>query len=135
MIRIQSETKRAYLRQIAEGAKTSAVTLKAALIAVQASIINDTFKKGRIVVATSGNGQSVSFTLGAAGFTPDVVAGMTEEFINVLDDTVAQGYATNGTSESEIDALFSAMTNDDRLRGVSSQLGDITGLRFQSAIR
>lgn len=135
MIRIQSEIKRAYLRQIAEGAKTSAVTLKAALIAVQSSIINDTFKKGRIVVSTSGNGQSVSFSLGAAGFTQDVVAGMTEEFINVLDDTIAQGYATSGTSEAEIDALFSAMTNDDRLRGVSSQLGDFTGLRFQSAIR
>lgn len=135
MIRIQSEIKRAYLRQIAEGAKSSSTSLRTALIAVQASIINDTFKKGRVVVSTSGNGQSVSFALGNGGFTQDVVAGLTEEFIEVLDDTVAGNLATNGTTPATIDTLFTAMCDDDRLRGVRQQLGDFTGLRFQSAIR
>jgi hypothetical protein len=127
VIRIQSEIKRALLRQIVEGAKSSASTVKAALIATQAAATDSSFKKGRILVSTSGNGQSASFQIAASGYSQDVFVGLTEEFINVLDDAVAAG-AVDDTTQP--DALFNSMCSDDRLVGIRSQMGDFTSLRF-----
>jgi hypothetical protein len=128
VIRIQSEIKRAILRQIVEGAKLSGSPVKSALIATQAAAADSSFKKGRLTISVSGNGQSASFQIGANGFTQDVFVGLTEELINVLDDTVAAGYAKDDASDSN--SLFSAMCADDRLVGIRTQMGDFTGLRF-----
>ncbi len=127
VIRIQSETKRAILRQIAKGAKDSTTSLKDALIAVQGKATDASFLTGRLLISTSGNGQSASFQISTAGFTQDVFVGLTEELINILEDAVA-----NGASEdaAQIDALFMAMCGDDRLQGVRVQHGDFTSLRF-----
>lgn len=129
MIRIQSEIKRATLRQIAEGAKKSAATLKEAIIAAQAGATDAAFLKGRIIANTSGSGQSVGFQFSTNGFTQDVFIGLTEELIEVLDDAVAAGTPDPGTPAGT-DTLFTAMCADDRLVGVRSQMGDFTALRY-----
>lgn len=125
MIRIQSEIKRAILRQIAKGAKDSAVTLKDALVATQGKATDSAFLTGRLLISTSGSGQSASFQISTAGFSQDVFVGLTEELINVYDDTVAAG-----TSAADVDTLFDAMCADDRLQGIRQQHGDFTSLRF-----
>ncbi len=131
MIRIQSEIKRAMLRQICEGAKATSSTVKQALIATQAAAADNSFKKGRIITSTSGNGQSASFAFfsptGASGFTQDNVVGLTEEFVNILDDAVAGGIIDDPNT---VDATFAAMVTDDRLVGIRQQMGDFTSLRF-----
>ena len=129
MIRIQSETKRAILRQIAVGSRNAATPLKDALIAVQGKATDAAFLTGRLLVSTSGNGQSASFQISTAGFTQDVFVGLTEELINILDDAVAAGSTDDGTPAS-VDALFTTMCGDDRLQGVRVQHGDFTSLRF-----
>lgn len=130
MIRIQSEIKRAILRQVVEGAKLSASSVKSALIATQAAATDSSFKKGRIAVSVSGNGQSASFQIGSNGYTQDVFVGLTEELIQVCDDTVAAGYGTDDGSPSNSDTLFAAMCADDRLVGIRTQQGDFTALRY-----
>lgn len=125
VIRIQSEIKRAILRQIAKGAKDSGTLLKDALIATQAKATDAAFLTGRLLVSTSGSGQSASFQISTSGYSQDVFVGLTEEFINILDDTVAAG-----TSATDVDGLFEAMCGDDRLQGVRVQHGDFTSLRF-----
>ena len=127
MIRIQSEIKRALLRQIVEGAKKAATTVKDALIATQAAATDSSFKKGRILVSTSGNGQSASFQIASSGYSQEVFVGLTEEFINVLDDSVTAG--APDTDATTANALFSAMCADDRLMGIREQHGDWTSLR------
>lgn len=130
MIRIQSEIKRAVLRQVVEGAKASASTLKSALIATQAAAMDGSFKKGRILMSTSGNGQSASFQISSGGFTQDVFVGLTEELIEVLDDAITNGYGPDGTEAAQLDPLFASMCSDDRLIGIRTQMGDWTTLRF-----
>ena len=129
MIRIQSEIKRGILRQIAEGAKASALTLKSALIMTQGQATDAALKKGRVMVSVSGNGQTTSFQISSSGFTQDVFVGLMEQLINVLDDTVTAG-TPDGTTAPVIDTLFAAMAADDRLAGVRTLMGDYTTLRF-----
>lgn len=129
MIRVQSEIKRAILRQVAKGAKDSAAPLADALLALQTKATDASFLTGRLLISTSGNGQSASFQINTAGFSQDVFVGLTEELIQVCEDAIAGGAADTG-SESDTDALFSAMCADDRLQCVRVQHGDFTALRF-----
>lgn len=129
MIRIQSEIKRALLRQIVEGAKGGTVPIKSALISAQAAATDSSFKKGRVLISTSGNGQSASFQISSSGFSQETFVGLTEEFINVLDDAIAAG-ATDTGEATDSDALFTTMCQDDRLVGIRTQMGDFTSLRF-----
>lgn len=130
VIRIQSEIKRAILRQIVEGAKASASPVKAALLATQSAATDSSFKKGRITVSVSGNGQSASFQIGANGFTQDVFVGLTEELITVLEDCIPLTANGDTGKSADSDALFTAMRADDRLVGIRTQMGDFTGLRY-----
>ena len=130
MIRIQSEIKRAILRQIVEGAKSSSVPIKTALLATQSAAVDSSFKKGRILVSTSGNGQSASFQIGSAGYTQDVFVGFTEELLDVLKDAVSARYGTDDGAPTNSDTLFDVMCADDRLVGIRTQQGDFTSLRY-----
>ena len=130
MIRIQSEIKCAILRQIVEGAKSSSSSVKSALVATQSAATDASFKKGRIAVSVSGNGQSASFLIGNNGFTQDVFVGLTEELIWVLDFVVASSLGTDDGNPANSDALFTAMCADDRLVGIRQQHGDFTALRY-----
>lgn len=134
MVYIQAILKQGFLRQIAEGAKRNASTVRESLLAAQAAVFSPNFQKGRLLVSTSGSGQSGSFEIGVMGkaWTQENVFGLTEELIHVLDDTLAGGLAVDTAAPADTDALFAAMIEDDRLVGVREQLGDYTGLNVPS---
>jgi len=128
MVYIQAVKKRGFLRQIAEGAKRSSLTLKESLLAAQAAVFTANFQKGRLLVSTSGSGQSGSFEIGVAGkeFTQDNVFGMLEEFLQVCDDTVNAGLAADTAIPADTDTLFAQMVADDRLQGIRERGLDVT---------
>jgi len=134
MVYIQAVTKRGFLRQVAEGAKRSASTLRESLIAAQAQVYTANFQKGRLLVSTSGSGQSGSFEIGIQGkdFTQVNVFSMFEELIEILDSVIAQGLSADTSIPADTDALFTVMCQDDRLVGVTSEMGDYTSLNVPS---
>lgn len=128
---IPGALKRAFLRQIAEGAKATAATLRESLIAAQSAVMGASFRQGKILVSTSGSGQSGSFEISVTGksWTPENVAALTEQLISVLDDCVSAGVATDAADEASINTLVRQMGFDDRLRGLRAQHGDFTSIR------
>jgi hypothetical protein len=134
MVYIQAVKKRGFLRQIAEGAKRNAATLKESLIAAQAQVFSANFQRGRLLVSTSGSGQSGSFEIGVQGkeFTQDNVFALFEELIEVLDAVVSAGLAVDSAAPADTDALFAVMCQDDRLVGITSQMTDVTSLNVPS---
>lgn len=134
MVYIQAVVKRGFLRQLAEGAKKSASTLKETLVAAQAAVFSPNFQRGRLLVSTSGSGQSGSFEIGMTGkdFTQVNVFALFEEAIEVLDDTVAFGLAVDSGVPADTDALLAAMSADDRLLGIREQMVDVTSLNVPS---
>jgi len=128
-VAIPGALKRAFLRQIAEGAKATAYTLREALVAVQGEIFGPSFRTGKILINTSGSGQSGSFEIGVTGksWTQENVAALTEQLITVCDDCVAAGVAVDDTTAT--DALVTQMGYDDRIRGIRSQSVDFSGIR------
>jgi hypothetical protein len=134
MVYIQAVKKRGFLRQIAEGAKRAAASLKESLVAGQANCFSANFQRGRLLVSTSGSGQSGSFEIAVQGkeFTQDNVFALFEELIEVLDDVIAQGLGADTAQPADTDALVAVMFNDDRLRGIRSEMGDYTSLNVPS---
>ena len=86
-VQIQAIKKCGYLRQIAEGAKSTTITLKAALLGVQKGVYSPTFQKGRIVVSQSGSGQAGSFQISGADntWTQDNIFGLCEELLMMVE--------------------------------------------------
>lgn len=127
MVYLQSEIKRGFLRQIVEGSKKAGCTLRNSLLAFQAAIATDSFKLGKILISTSGSGQSGSFEIGVVGkqFTPENVFALSEEFLATLDAIIADG-AVDGTTAEALDVLFTTMSG--QMRGVRSQMGDFSCL-------
>jgi len=103
--------KKAFLRQVAEQAKAQTATLREALISAQAYVMGESFRQGKILINTSGSGQSGSFEIGVTGkaWTQENVAALTEQLINVLDDCVSSGVAPDAADAATIDALVTAM--------------------------
>jgi hypothetical protein len=135
-IQIQSVKKCAYLRQIAEGAKRGVSTLKDALLAAQGQVYQPSFQLGRIVVSTSGSGQSGSFQMVGGGndWTQDNIFGLLEEFIQLLDLTVSQG-TPDGDDPATVTALFEQMvvniqTGNVPQTSIRTQMGDFSGLNW-----
>lgn len=128
---ISGPLKRAFLRQCAERAKAATLTLREVLVLVQGEIFTPNFQRGRILINTSGSGQSGSFEIGVTGkaWTQENVAALTEQLINILDDCVSASVATDAADEASINALVTAMGYDDRLRGIRSQAADFSGIR------
>jgi len=130
-VSIASIKKRGFLRQIAEGAKLTASTMREALLSAQASVFNSNLRNGRILVSTSGNGQSGSFEIWSPGkeFTQDNIFALTEQLLEVLDTAVSSGFI-DAADPAIIDSLFAVMCDDDRMRGVRQKMGDFSGLNF-----
>ena len=63
-VAIPGTLKRAFLRQCAERAKAATLTLREVLVLVQGEIFTPNFQRGRILINTSGSGQSGSFEIG-----------------------------------------------------------------------
>jgi hypothetical protein len=134
-IQIQSVKKRAFLNQVAQGAIAQAITLTAALTAVQTQCNSASFAKGRIFVSQSGSGQSASFQIGVAGaeWTPDNVFGLTQELIELIATVCADGSFAYGLDDTtQTAALAQAMMANDSLAGIRQQCGDWTGLNIPS---
>jgi hypothetical protein len=132
-IEIQSIKKRGYLRQLCLGAKATSSTLFDTLVAAQSAVWQSSFKVGRIIISQSGSGQSGSFQMNGGGndWTQDNIFGMVEEFLQLLATIDATVYPDDGSNAST-DALFAQMCADDSLAGITSQLGDWTGLNIPS---
>lgn len=133
MVRIQSEIKRGFLRVIKNSITASPdVPLLDALNAFQNSIADQSFKKGRVYVSTSGSGQSASFQIPSnlTQLNPETLFALSEELISIHDTVV-----TGGVSSSDTAALFAAMIADDRLAGIRQQMGDFTGLGIPASGR
>jgi hypothetical protein len=135
-VQIQSIKKCGFLRQIAEGAKLAASTLKEALLAAQKGHFVSTFARGRLVVSQSGSGQSGSFEVSMNGkeWTQDNVFGLIEELIQMLDACVARG-VPDAADPDIINTLFEALKDDINSgfypqSGVTEQMGDFSGLNF-----
>jgi hypothetical protein len=81
-------------------------------------------KAGRVVVSHSGSGQSTSFELPSVGrgFTQEQIFALSEDFIQIYQDTVAQLAPTDDA------ATFEAMMADDRMAAVTRVYDDWTGL-------
>lgn len=139
-IQIQSVKKRGYLRQLCQGAVNTGLPILTTLQNAQTAAFSPTFQKGRIVVHQSGSGQSGSFEVRSAGaeWTQDNIFGLIEEFIDLYYTVIAQGN-DDGTplpnddgTPANTNTIFQAMRTDDSLAGVTSQLGDWTGLNVPS---
>lgn len=128
MVYIQVEIKQGFLRQIAEGAKSAQTTLKESLLASQAAVFSPNFQRGRLLVSTSGGGQSGSFEIGVQGkqFTQENVFALFEELLQIRDDTVNAGLAADTGEPADTDALFTQMIADDRLQGIRERGLDVT---------
>lgn len=121
---------RGLLRQIGRQATIGAMDLKEALEAAYDALVNSNFRAGRIFMSTSGNGQSASFIIPqqyTAAFAPDRLAQQFQEYIEIYDDSVANGLITDSTA---IESDIAVMLADDRLQTVSARRIDITGIRF-----
>jgi len=126
---IQAEIKRAMLRQLAEGAKKTGSTFKETLLAFQSAITDQpSFRKGKILVSTSGSGQSSSFQISNLGqqLIPENWLAMTEEFFDILDDTLGAFALTDDGTPNATDNIFNAMKQDSRLYGVTASGLDVT---------
>lgn len=133
MIYLQAIKKRGILRQIVEGGIAGKLKVREALLAFQTAIYSPSFKQGRVIMNTSGNGQSASFEIGMQGkeYTQDNVFGVSEEFFDILDNALANGPGCldDGLEESSR-AIFEAMKADDRLQTVNRRSSDFTLLGF-----
>jgi hypothetical protein len=133
MIYIQAVKKRGILRQIVEGCIAGKLKVREALLAFQQAIYSPSFKQGRVIMNTSGNGQSASFEIGMQGkeYTQDNVFGVSEEFFDILDNALANGPGClDDGSEKSSRAIFEAMKADDRLQTVNRRSSDFTLLGF-----
>lgn len=137
MVYIQAAIKRGFLRQIYEQAKAATAYLGDALLAFQGSVFTPAFKTGRILVNTSGSGQSASFEVPQIGkqYSQDQIFALSEELLEIYSDAVAQLQAETPSfnptaSPANQQTVFDTMMADDRLQGVRTQMGDFTGLRI-----
>jgi enoyl reductase-like protein len=131
-VSIAAIKKRGFLDEIASGAKLSGQTLQESIRATKSAIgQSKTFQQGRIIVNTSGNGQSGSFEIGIPGkeITQDNVFAMLQEFLEILRDVITAG-GIDSADPAAIDTLYAQMCDDDRLRGIRRQMGDFSGLNF-----
>jgi len=134
---LQSEIKRGFLRQIAAGAKATASLLGDALLGFQSAIYTPNFQRGKLLISTSGSGQSGSFEIGVAGkqFTQETIFGLSELLLQIHSETVSASVPDDGTPEAT-DALRDAMLQDVRLQSVRTAGGDFTliGLPGQGTV-
>jgi hypothetical protein len=128
MVYIQAVKKRGFLRQIAECAKRNSSTLKESLLAAQAAVFTANFQRGRLLVSTSGSGQSGSFEIGVQGkeFTQDNIFALFEELLEICDDIVNAGLAADTGTPTDTDVLSAEMIGDDRLQGITERGLDVT---------
>jgi hypothetical protein len=124
-----------YLRQIAEGAKATASTLKEATLAAQKAVFLPSFKTGRIVVSNSGGGQSGSFQMAGSGneWTQDNIAGLIEEFLQMIaaaDPVLLPDDGTEAHTEALRAAIAANIMAGNVPQGVTSTMGDFTLLGF-----
>ena len=130
---ISAQKKKFFLRQIVEGAVASSSKISAALLSFQSQVNSPSFQKGRVMVGTSGNGQSASFQMdiGHGEITQANVAAMSEEFFEIYEFQLSQNPAlVDDGQEASTRAIFAAMRQDDRLYGVTRRGSDFTLLNF-----
>src|ERR1035437_5317616 len=129
MIYVQAIKKRGILRQIVEGGIQGKLKVREALLAFQQAIYSPSFKQGRVIMNTSGNGQSASFEIGLQGkeYTQDNVFGVSEEFFDILDTAVANDSMLIDAGAEAAPRLFWAPRGaDDRLQTVNRRSSDFT---------
>lgn len=132
MVDIRSEIKRGFLRQIAQSAIANSLTLGEAILAAQGAVYTPSFQQGRLLVSTSGSGQSASFEIAVNGkdFTQDTIFAMLEEFLDVLTATCTQYGYSDDANPVNTEIIRAAMCQSDSLRGIRSQMLDVSGLNY-----
>lgn len=131
---LRANTKRAILRQIVENnAVQGGQSVWSALLAFQTSINTPSFAQGRVLAATSGNGQSASWEAQMLGreYTPENVFALSEEFFDIYTAALANNASlADDATEASSRAIFNAMLADDRLQPVTRRGADFTLLNF-----
>jgi hypothetical protein len=122
--RISSGLKRAVLGELAENARLNGLPLRDVLVAYRTSAMGESFKKGLILVSTSGSGQSASFKMPGAGdsWTQESAVELAQELIEIHDSLAAT------VDSSDLPVIQAAIA--DELRGIRTQMGDFSGLNF-----
>lgn len=95
------------------------------------------FKLGRLLVSTSGSGQSGSFEVWAIGkeFTQDNVFALIQELYEVLVTTLANDSSLSDNGEqANSDAIYLAMCGDQRLTTINETGTDVTLIGWPSAV-
>lgn len=87
---------RSYLRQAWADAQAASVTLLAKLTALNSAAVS-AVSSGKTVLATAGNGRSVTFTKNEDGGNPMDVVDLTDRLLRLYDAAVAAGNATDAT--------------------------------------
>lgn len=139
MAQIRAIEARGLLDDIAQGAKSSGVTLIQAIRDTKSAVLSSSFKQGRVYISTSGNGQSASFLIPStltSDYTPTRVAAQLMEFVEIWNNAVTNGQITNtqDTSDATTDSNLAVMLADDRLASVTARRLDITGIRFPGTV-
>lgn len=131
MVRIQSELKRFVLRFTVEDAKAAGNTLREQLLAEGKLLRQPSLRQGKQIISTSGSGQSASIQIPQqwTQVSPENQMALLEEFFEVLDAVIALG-TPDASDSAGLDTLYTAMVDDDRLRGIRQQHGDFSGLNY-----
>jgi hypothetical protein len=137
VVYVQAIKKKAILRQIVAGAAPSGIPVVDALMGFQTSIASSNLLKGRILISTSGSGQSGSFEIGLPGkeFTQDNIFALSEQLIEIYEFALASSSANgspltdDGTAANSA-AIMAVMREDDRLQSVNRKGADMTLLGF-----
>lgn len=120
------DLKRGRLRVLAESAKEAGVTLQKKLTQ-ELSLRMDAVASGSAISRTSGNGESVEFSIpGAGSHGPDKAAALISEFIDLYDAAKAQ-LVLDGSLTPTDDQILTEMLQ--RLEPVYDSYNDFSGLR------
>lgn len=136
MAQIPALAAQGLLLTLAREAKKSAVTLDEAIYKLQDQLNTPSFRLGRVLASTSGNGQSASWQqaqMYSAAHTPERMALQIQEYVLIFRDCYTAGFITD-ESDPETDA-WAMIEKDpgDRLQRVTTMRQDVTGLRILSA--
>lgn len=122
------------LRQLIEcGAIPAKAGVRDTLLAYQGNVTSESFKRGRLLISTSGNGQSASHQMSTPGFEfgPVEVQALSEQLIRIFEDAVANDSTlSDDGDQTHSRAILTAMLSDDRMQSINRRGMDSTLLGF-----
>lgn len=123
-VSIQSELKRAYLRQALRDCADNAMSLGDSLNNFQVSVIAF-LKGGRVMTSTSGGGYSTSWQMFMSGsqITQEQILSLSEFLLTCYEQVVA-ALSIDGSDPANNNTIFQAMLQTDQMQSVTQVQND-----------